>query len=87
MVLRMLSTHYEWSEKRAPFSRAQVRARVGSLVNDPFTSKSLGMSDQQVINWGSTNLLNTSFCKNLLDSLSHVTWSVAVSYFRQRTHV
>ena len=45
------------------------------------------MSDQQVINWGSTNLLNTSFCKNLLDSLSHVTWSVAVSYFRQRTHV
>ena len=77
MVLRMLSTHYEWSEKRTPFSGAQARARVGSL----------GMSDQQVINWGSTNLLNTSFCKNLLDGLSHVTWSVAVSYFRQRTHV
>ena len=45
------------------------------------------MSDQQVINWDSTDLLNTSFCKNLLNSLGHVTWSVAVSYFRQRTHV
>ena len=86
MVLRMLSTHYEWSEKRTPFSGAQARARVGSEWSN-FTSKSLGMSDQQVLNWGSTNLLNTSFRKNLLDGLSHVTWSVAVSYFRQRTHV
>ena len=33
MVLRMLSTHYEWAEKRTPFSGAQARARVGSLVN------------------------------------------------------
>ena len=87
MVLRMLSTHYEWSEKRTPFSGAQARA--GGELGDwsKFTSKSLGMSDQQVINWGSTNLLNAPFCKNLLNSLGHVTWSVAVSYFRQRTHV
>ena len=33
MVLRMLSKHYEWSEKRTPFGGAQAHARVESLVN------------------------------------------------------